>query len=561
MVRSLTGWAALSVLLAVSAKLGHIADALSVPTFCLMAAVLITDLWLLSTPDRLILSRSSQGLALAGALLSPGTGCWTIGAYLLGTLLLSTGRGWGQDTGICAAPLALTALLCSQFPATPITLFGATQLFLFLTLTFQPEDPGLKTSFFTELGGPGLAVAALALVQYEPLLLILLVPVAVGLSKAGDKNLSLFRQMRGALNRSRERIRKGSEALHESKKKLTQSETLLRASNELASTLAAPELRRIAGKYLGALGFSRYKYVEAPPASTENVLSYPLGDSLGFLLLEKTGDPDQNRGAQVLVRLLAVNLQNAKLHSQIVEAMERLKRSQAQLVSQNQLAAVGRLAAGMAHEVNTPLGAIKLSVESALTSLSGDPEKARPKLERALKAVEKAGRSVERLLYYSKPSGSQPPSRFQPQGILNDCLELLDHRFKRHRVQLDAQVQSTAELYGVEHDFYEMLSNLLLNASEAVEHDGERKVSVSLQESDSEVVLRVEDSGPGVAKELESRIFESFFTTKGSGRGTGLGLHLVQEVATRFGGRVEVGASPALGGAAFTVRLPKEGRN
>ncbi len=104
-----------------------------------------------------------------------------------------------------------------------------------------------------------------------------------------------------------------------------------------------------------------------------------------------------------------------------------------------------------------------------------------------------------------------------------------------------------------------MASNLLLNASEAVERGQARKMRVALQESDRKVILVVEDSGPGVPEEHRARIFDSFFTTKGSGRGTGLGLHLVREVASRFGGTVEVGESRDLGGAMFVVKLPGEG--
>jgi signal transduction histidine kinase len=558
-VKSLLGWAALLVLMVKNADL--VTNSLSIETFSLVSAVIVSDLLLLSNKSRIALSRSSQGFALAGVLLSAGTGMWTVSAYLLGTLMLSTGKArvWILDLGVCIAPLVITALVCSHFPSTPATIFGSTQLFLFLTLSFQPQDMALKTSFFTELGGPGLAVGALALVQFQPLLLVLLVPVTLGLSKAGDKNLDLLRKMHGALGRSRDRLKRGSEALHKSKKKLSQSETLLQASNELASTLDEAELRRIGGRYLLALGIGRFKFTESSPKEMTGIVHYPLGESAGFLMLEESKDEDVSRGTEVLVQLLAVHLQNARLHSRILQAMQQLKESQAQMVSQNQLAAVGRLAAGVAHEVNTPLGAIKLSVESGLFSLGKDPEKARPKLERALKAVEKAGRSVERLLYYSKPASSQPPTKFQPKVILHDCLELLDHRFRRNRVEIESEVESEMWLYGVEHDFYEMVSNLLLNAADALGSSKERRVRVALQERDETLFLTVEDSGPGVPNEIRDRVFDSFFTTKGSGRGTGLGLHLVKEVAARFKGTVELGTSSQLGGALFIVRLPGKG--
>lgn len=558
MVKSLLGWVSLVVLVVRNVATGSLEGSLSLQTFCLISAIVLSDLLLLSSKDRMALSRSSQGFVLAGILLSPGLGIWVTSAYLLGTLVLSTGRAriWIADLGVCAGPVAITAIVFGLFPSTPVTLFAATQLFLFLTLTFQPEDMGLKTSFFTELGCPGLAVGAVAVSQYQPFLLFLLVPLTLGLSKAGDKNLNLVRKMHGALTRSRDRLKRGTHALHKSKKKLTQSETLLKASKELASTLDEGKLRALAGKYLQALGIGRYKFAQRPPGSETETLHYSLGESMGFIVLEKTEDRDLLDGAEVLIQLLGVYLQNARLHSQIVEAMDRLKKSQAQMVSQNQLAAVGRLAAGVAHEVNTPLGAIKLSVESGLLSLENSPEKAKPKLERALKAVEKARLSVKRLLYYSKPSESQPPTEFQPKKILKDCLELLQYRFKRHRVEVESRVNSDATLFGVEHDFYEMLSNLLLNASEAVEGSEARKVIVSLQEKDKTVWLSVEDSGPGVPREIRERIFDSFFTTRGSGRGTGLGLHLVKEVVSRFGGIVEVDKSSQLGGAMFTVKLP-----
>lgn len=523
--------------------------------------ILLSDLSRLFSKGQNSLSRSSHGLVLSAFLGGASFGGAALLAYFVCTLFLlgvAPKRESLRDLGLSLFPLATTAcVLVVALPPTPSGYFAAMELFFFLMLFTEPRASNLRTSFQAKLAAPGLALAIHFLALFQPLLVLLLMPVLEMISAAKDEEDTLLRRMHAALTRSRSKLQRQDEALKRTKQKLSQMEVLLNLSQKLAGSLDFKELRTYSVQSLQSLGLRRIRFVpELREQGQATFSSYPLGEEHGHLIVGDEMDPKMSRAVRVLVRLLSTTLQNASLHNRVVKTLRQLKASQKQLVAQNQLAAVGRLAAGVAHEVNTPLAAIKVSLESSLKTVERSSEKTKPKIERALKAVERARLSIERILQYTRGGRKETPRNFLPSKVLRDCLELLAERFERLGVRVAQTIEESPELFGVEHDFYGLVSNLLLNAAEAAQGSKDAKVWVHLKLKDRYCQILVEDSGEGIPAEISDRIFDSFFTTKEAGKGTGLGLSLVSEVIRKFEGTVEVSHSANLGGASFLVKLP-----
>jgi two-component system, NtrC family, sensor kinase len=222
-----------------------------------------------------------------------------------------------------------------------------------------------------------------------------------------------------------------------------------------------------------------------------------------------------------------------------------LKQHQERLVESEKLAGVGRLAAGVAHELNNPL-------QVMIGYLSLDRDHADPRLARHLAAIEEEAlrckRIVEDLLQLSRPV-------VRPTAV--DLRDLCDDVVSRLRESAPpgaprVAVHGAAAALGDAAKLRQVVFNLVKNALEAAGPAGVVGVDVGAATGEARVTVR--DSGPGVAPGVKERLFEPFFTTKPSG--TGLGLAVSRAIARAHGGDIEVGSAER-GGAAFTLRLPR----
>jgi signal transduction histidine kinase/predicted Ser/Thr protein kinase len=251
----------------------------------------------------------------------------------------------------------------------------------------------------------------------------------------------------------------------------------------------------------------------------------------------------------------AVALSNAKLFQQVKDALEELRLSQAQTLDSSRLAAVGRLAAGVAHEVNTPLNAILIASELGDRLIDRDTEKARSQFQTVIRASMNAQKCVQRLLHYAQPDRFQEGQSFDVGETLDDALELLTFRIDRAGVEIEREGDEGIRLQGSQHDFYTLSSNLVLNALDACSGQDEPAVKVRLTRADGEsILLEIEDNGPGIPADLEKEIFQPFFTTKPSGEGNGLGLYLARQAAEKLGGTLTYSKSES-GGALFKTQF------
>ncbi|MBM3464905.1 MAG: GAF domain-containing sensor histidine kinase [Armatimonadetes bacterium] len=228
--------------------------------------------------------------------------------------------------------------------------------------------------------------------------------------------------------------------------------------------------------------------------------------------------------------------QQAALREQ-VEAYRKLQESEAQLVQSTKMAAVGQLAAGVAHELNTPLGAVHLALDMAQKMLPNQWEKAVERLQRATRSVKHAQDIIERLLYYSRDArkGRVPTDL---AAVARDAVDLIEHQLRLDKVEVEAALAEVPTVTCNQNEIYQVITNLLLNARDALVASGrtDQPIRLTLAENGGAAFIQVMDAGPPIPAEIQSRIFEPFFTTKAVGEGTGLGLSVSHEIVSQHGG-------------------------
>jgi len=239
------------------------------------------------------------------------------------------------------------------------------------------------------------------------------------------------------------------------------------------------------------------------------------------------------------------------LMSHAEQARADLARHMAQL---EKLAALGRMAAGVAHEVNNPLAAILNYTEVLLRRSDTRPESL-PTLLKIDAEVRRIRELLADLLGFSRDVARSLGPVELPM-LAEETLQLAAPEFKRRRVQAELlAAPGLPPALGEAHGLKQVLLNLLLNAAQAIDGRGGH-VWVGVAEAGSRLSVEAADDGPGVPPELAGRIFEPFFTTKPEGQGTGLGLCTSADIVQRQGGRLCYEPRPG-GGAIFRFDLPR----
>jgi len=245
----------------------------------------------------------------------------------------------------------------------------------------------------------------------------------------------------------------------------------------------------------------------------------------------------------------------------MVERLDALSQdrqaTQERMIHAERLAALGELAAGLAHEIHNPLDGML----ECLRYLQADPDKS----QRAAKyypmlreGLERIARTMHQMLGFARSGQRVCP---QPCGVrdMMEALELLVRpRVKDRKVQLSWRSSGDCVCYCDPDGLVQAGMNLVLNALEAADGSPGAQVAVDVSCDNRWVYICVEDSGPGVPGGLRSKVFDAFFTTKPSGKGTGLGLSVSRQLIRAAGGELELSPEPSsFGGAKFVIRLPK----
>ena len=224
-----------------------------------------------------------------------------------------------------------------------------------------------------------------------------------------------------------------------------------------------------------------------------------------------------------------------------------------QLQLSDKMASIGLLAAGVAHEVNTPLTGISSFTQMLLESTeSSDPRT--PLLEKIERQTFRAAKIVNGLLNLARPGRSDAAGPVDINVVINDVMVLLEHQLQTGNIHIQRELSaSPTVVQGVEFKLQQVFLNLFLNARDAMPSGG--SLSVTSHVEDGRAVIVVADTGTGISDDALTRIYDPFFTTKAVGQGTGLGLSITYGVIQEHHGSIEC-KSEAGKGTRFTVTLP-----
>jgi two-component system C4-dicarboxylate transport sensor histidine kinase DctB len=247
--------------------------------------------------------------------------------------------------------------------------------------------------------------------------------------------------------------------------------------------------------------------------------------------------------------------------AELLEANDRLRRAQAELVQAGKLSALGQMSAGISHELNQPLMAIRSYAENGALFLErGRAAEAADNLSRISELARRMGRIIKNLRAFARQE-SEPVRDVDMVAVIAAALDLVEGKLARHGVTLDwVPPGGAVQVRGGEVRLQQVVVNLLSNAADAMVESPERRLTIRLAHSGKgRVLLTVADTGPGIAE--PERLFDPFYSTKavGSAEGMGLGLSISYGLVQSFGGAIS-GANRPEGGAVFTVDLQAAGK-
>ncbi len=241
---------------------------------------------------------------------------------------------------------------------------------------------------------------------------------------------------------------------------------------------------------------------------------------------------------------------------EILKMRKDLEDAHVQLVQSEKIASVGRMAAGVAHEINNPLAGALIYAELLKEELQND-SKYQNDIQEVINQTLRCKKIVAELLEFSRQSIGQTSS-FSLEYLINQCLNLLINQALFQDIRVTTEIEpDLPEMVGDMGQLQQVFTNLFINAAHAMEEKGMLKIVANYQPDNSRFVIKVSDTGPGIPAELRDKIFDIFFTTKPVGKGTGLGLSITQNIVQLHGGTIGFDCPPG-GGTTFIIELPLE---
>ncbi len=276
-------------------------------------------------------------------------------------------------------------------------------------------------------------------------------------------------------------------------------------------------------------------------------------DEIGALYVAFGHMADQLKDRQALLetRVGLTEAELQKVAAELKETVEAAARSE-------RLAALGRLASGVAHEIRTPLTSLKLFLQSVQENIAFSPDD-REDYQIAMRQVARIEKTINRFLDFARP---QEPviSEFNFAQLAEEVLEVIRPRASHQEIEIAENITSeTTCVRGDAHQLSEVLVNLLVNALDVMPDGGRLTVSVATEAAESNstvpfwVLVKVSDTGPGIPQQDLDRLFEPFFTTKATG--SGLGLAILKGTVESHGGSACVDTKLHVG-TTFSIRLP-----
>jgi two-component system, NtrC family, sensor kinase len=341
----------------------------------------------------------------------------------------------------------------------------------------------------------------------------------------------------------------------------------------------------------GAHAFFRRKIREAGFINDfEIVIVRPDGTATYCLETAHTvKDADGNvQEIQGLLKDISERIKNERdlweMNFELTKANQELKEAQAMLLQQEKLASIGQLAAGVAHEINNPLGFLKSNqtmLRSYFESLKGVLEGLRDAVPEAREACAKKDipyitgeaahifdesdegfarikKIVSNLMKFARAGNVDEFADCDVNECVESALSVARNELK-YVADVELKLGQITKICANEGEINQVLLNLIVNAAQAIDSQKRKdrgRISIETKQAGNSVVIVISDDGPGIPKEIQSRVFDPFFTTKDPGKGTGLGLSISFDiVVSKHNGSLSVDSEPAKG-TSFTITLP-----
>ena len=291
-----------------------------------------------------------------------------------------------------------------------------------------------------------------------------------------------------------------------------------------------------------------------------------LDDLIPLQLFPKQGDPpvevrfQDSCSREQNLQLSAAEFLGAAHGHRVVVALDITEREamKRKLAENERLAAIGAMAAGVAHEVNTPLTGIS-SYAQMLLAETPDRDPRRRLLRKVERQTFRAARIVNTLLDFARHGGHEPAA-VDLGAVIQESCDMLAERFARAGVEVhvDLGPDDTVWVLGNDTELGQVLANLLANAVDAMTEagSGTKKLTLAVRNLDGQINVHIDDTGPGIREQHLERVFEPFFSTRKASGGTGLGLSISQEIVRRHGGDLSA-SNLHSAGCRFIVRLPQ----
>ena len=334
----------------------------------------------------------------------------------------------------------------------------------------------------------------------------------------------------------------------------------------------SPLKQRLHGLLLGVLG--SVSILLFMGISIPTMLSASLLPLCGFLCdnlassrrkLHRTLDHTEEQALALLEDMRTIEKANIELqrkvesrtteivekNNELQQALHALRLSQKRMLEVERQAAIGALAAGTAHEMNSPLNGIRLSLQALKEESSKHPALL-PVIENADRAAYRCSRIVREMLSFAR--APQQLTRLSLHEIIRDCISIF-RRENPNGASIAENIDPNIPLLHLDRpQIQQAILNLLTNANDAMEGNG--LITITLRQTGADLMLTVADNGPGIPPEIMKEIFNPFFSTKtNTGKGLGLGLSITYELINRNGGSISVESTRGKG-ACFTICFP-----
>jgi PAS domain S-box-containing protein len=272
------------------------------------------------------------------------------------------------------------------------------------------------------------------------------------------------------------------------------------------------------------------------------------------IYLTKQGTP-----MPVLTALSPILGADGKVASILLQTMDtgKIKLAQEQALQAAKLASVGEVAASIAHELRNPLAGIKTVLEVSLALQNFAPAQIENDYEKVLEMVDRCEQIINHVREYTRNSNNDQKVPVSLNDVIHSTFLLVSKSLQQHGIEIHHALEAELPpVLGNAVQLEQVLANLINNARDAMEGRPERKLTIHTFSQRDRVCVEVEDTGAGVPEHIQERIFESFFTTKPQGKGTGLGMSISSSILKEHHGQLLLLRTSENAGAVFRVELP-----